>query len=174
MKTITSRWPTGIRAGADFVMAVMKEGGGPLLRKRPPPSCPAGEAVISPNARASFASPEENPFSYPYFMASKAPFAAAFLAARISFASSGPGAGEAGRGGAAPDGNESAAQPHLHGSVPVHRFAVGAHLRRSDRPHETRQTLHAAVARDDPQLDLGLPQARVFRHDPVMVGQWRL
>jgi malonate-semialdehyde dehydrogenase (acetylating)/methylmalonate-semialdehyde dehydrogenase len=24
MKTITSRWPTGIRAGADFVMPTMK------------------------------------------------------------------------------------------------------------------------------------------------------
>src|SRR3990172_486682 len=64
--------------------------------------------------------------------------------------------------------NEFVGQPHLHGRVAVHPFALGAHLRRSGRPHQPKQALHAAVSGDDPQFDLGLSQGSVFGHDPVM------
>ncbi len=59
-------------------------------------------------------------------------------------------------------------EPYVDRGVPVDRLAVHTHLRRLPGAHQAGESLHSPVTGDDAELDLGLPEAGVLRHDPVM------
>ena len=54
------------------------------------------------------------------------------------------------------------------------RRAVSHELERARRADQPRQALRAAVARDDPERDLGQSEHRVLRREPQMTGERQL
>ena len=71
-------------------------------------------------------------------------------------------------------GHDAVDEPDLVGLVGGDRIAGEVELQRARRADEPRQPLRAAEAGDDPEVDLGLAEARRLRGDPHVAGHREL